>query len=152
MKQKLTEKQLYALEVIGFEPKTASELGVAAATLTSLVNKGLIEKIGAKSPFKYKKIAIEQENPGAVKMTTIDGQEFDYNCYVEDQDSGMPIRWNDNRGNPHTGTLLRMREGDEGFYARSREFGGIVFVKFADTCILVECDEKGNYVREFYRH
>lgn len=44
MKQKLTEKQLYALEVIGFEPKTASELGVAAATLTSLVNKGLIEK------------------------------------------------------------------------------------------------------------
>ena len=152
MREKLTEKQQYALYIIGFEPKTSTELGVAPATLTSLVNKGLIEKIGTKSPYRYVKAIVDKLNAGAVKLKTIDGIEFERNIYVEEKDIPMYVRWNDNHGNPHTGMLLRMRDGDNGFYVSSREFGGIIFVAFADTCILVEEDRNGNFVREFYRH
>lgn len=148
MKEKLTEKQVYALEVITMEPQTAKELGVAAATLTSLVNKGLVQKIGTKSPFKYAKVEIKPLGKGSVEMKTIDGQVFEFNIYSYEKNNGYNIRWNDNNGNPHTGTLLRMREGDEGFYARSREFGGIVFVKFSDICVLVKNDDKGCYISE----
>ena len=148
MREKLTEKQVYALEVITMEPQTAKELGVAAATLTSLVNKGLVQKIGTKSPFKYAKIEIKPIGKGSVEMKTVDGEIFEFNIYSYEKDNGYNIRWNDNNGNPHTGTLLRMREGDEGFYARSREYNGIVFVKFSDICVLVKNDDKGCYVSE----
>lgn len=130
MKERFSEKQLYALEVIGFEPKTASELGVAASTLTSLVKRGYIEKIGTKSPFKYQKIAIKHSNPGAVTMTTIDGKEFECNIYCEDSNCGKKVVWTDVEKVSHEGTLIRMRQNDKGFYVRSREYKGIVFIDF----------------------
>ena len=150
--RELTDKQKVALDKLDLTPRTAAELGVAAATLTSLVKKGLIACFTGK-PNKYAKFDRLEPSAGGVVMTTVDGKQFEFNVYTEDKETLIDIHWSDLNGNPHSGRLLRCREGDEGCYIRSAEFKGVIYLPFTEIAIITNMEGPNHtYKKTIFNH
>ena len=146
--RKLTEKQEKALEVLDNTPRTAAELGIAAATLTSLSKLGLVYVVAGK-PNKYSKTALVDRPAGTTMLRTNDGQEFEFNVYGADKNTFLDIHWSDLKGNPHSGRLLRCRPEDKGCYIRTPEAKGTIFIPLNEIAIITDMSG-GSYKRTIF--